>query len=596
MVSTASSPVRAGRWVLGLTLLSVISLFLPRWNFFANAQSYLPIHIALELVSISVSIMVFGLIWALRSQMPNTNSHAVLMGVGFLGVAVLDLAHTLSYAGMPDFVTPSGAEKAIDFWLFGRYLAAATLCAVAFSKPTPWSQVRLQRAIVLVLAFACAVIWSELVLGSLLPRTFLPSSGLTAFKIVAEYGLVGLFGVAGIGIWQRSHKEELAPDWQWLAAAAVVQALAELHFTRYTNVTDAANLLGHIYKAMAYLMIYRAVFATEVRAPYQKLNRDHAKVTRSSALFHGVFDQSNLLGAILDANGRVMEINDMAMCYISADRAAVLGRYFPDTPWWDSAEDRHRLIAAMARAHEIGHSSLDASHPLPNGRRAHVLVNLTRIHLENGNHLSVTGMDITQLKESEAALQSSQQVLAMAQSVAHIGHYQIDPATGMWSSNTLLDAIMGIDSNFVRDGAHWLQLIHPLDREGWLQFSEGCRQSDRSHNMEYRIIRPRDGVERWVGAWVQNFFDADNKLLYRIGAVQDITERKAAETAMRQQLVELERFNHAAVGRELEMIELKRQINELHARLGEKPPFALRFLTQFDAVAVSTRTTDYSSQ
>jgi len=62
------------------------------------------------------------------------------------------------------------------------------------------------------------------------------------------------------------------------------------------------------------------------------------------------------------------------------------------------------------------------------------------------------------------------------------------------------------------------------------------------------------------------------------GTVQDITARKRAEEALRQKAEalrasndELEQFNRAMVGRELRMIELKQEINELCGRLGEPP-------------------------
>jgi hypothetical protein len=40
---------------------------------------------------------------------------------------------------------------------------------------------------------------------------------------------------------------------------------------------------------------------------------------------------------------------------------------------------------------------------------------------------------------------------------------------------------------------------------------------------------------------------------------------------------ELRRFNRAAVGRELDMIRLKRQVNELSAQLGQVPPYSVDF-------------------
>jgi len=59
---------------------------------------------------------------------------------------------------------------------------------------------------------------------------------------------------------------------------------------------------------------------------------------------------------------------------------------------------------------------------------------------------------------------------------------------------------------------------------------------------------------------------------------EDITERKMAEEVLKQRAAELERFHRLSVGRELQMIELKKQINELALQAGQKPPYDLALL------------------
>ena len=66
--------------------------------------------------------------------------------------------------------------------------------------------------------------------------------------------------------------------------------------------------------------------------------------------------------------------------------------------------------------------------------------------------------------------------------------------------------------------------------------------------------------------------------------IEDITERRRAEEALQAShsrlqahTEELGRFNHAAVGRELRVIELKKEINALCQRLGEAVRFPLEF-------------------
>ena len=85
--------------------------------------------------------------------------------------------------------------------------------------------------------------------------------------------------------------------------------------------------------------------------------------------------------------------------------------------------------------------------------------------------------------------------------------------------------------------------------------------------------RRKDGSLFDVEVSVQHQPAGDGRM---VAFLQDITERKRTEAALRQQAEELlarndrlNRFNQAAVGRELRMIELKREVNELCGKLGE---------------------------
>jgi len=77
----------------------------------------------------------------------------------------------------------------------------------------------------------------------------------------------------------------------------------------------------------------------------------------------------------------------------------------------------------------------------------------------------------------------------------------------------------------------WFDAIHPDDRERVL--AAQSRKVSDDYNIEYRVIRP-DGSLRWV--WSRAFpIQDEHGQIYRIaGIVQDITERKVAEDALRQ--------------------------------------------------------------
>lgn len=57
--------------------------------------------------------------------------------------------------------------------------------------------------------------------------------------------------------------------------------------------------------------------------------------------------------------------------------------------------------------------------------------------------------------------------------------------------------------------------------------------------------------------------------------MDDALRRQSEDLRIRNQ--ELERFNTVAVGRELRMVELKQEVNALSQRLGQPPPYPIRF-------------------
>jgi PAS domain S-box-containing protein len=64
-------------------------------------------------------------------------------------------------------------------------------------------------------------------------------------------------------------------------------------------------------------------------------------------------------------------------------------------------------------------------------------------------------------------------------------------------------------------------------------------------------------------------------LTYLAGFTINITEKKKSEEALNQKIDELERFNDLTVGRELKMIELKKEVNQLLNRLGGKEKYKI---------------------
>lgn len=98
---------------------------------------------------------------------------------------------------------------------------------------------------------------------------------------------------------------------------------------------------------------------------------------------------------------------------------------------------------------------------------------------------------------------------------------------------------------------------------------------DRIRSYE-EVLDTVDGRRHFV-ATKGPLHDGDGKVVGIFGISRDITDQQRADAALRASVDELERFNRLAVGRELDMIELKQQVNALSLRLGLVPPYAIEF-------------------
>ncbi|MDE2598166.1 MAG: EAL domain-containing protein [Rhodocyclaceae bacterium] len=241
----------------------------------------LQLHTVMESFAVLVAILIFTISWSTYSA--ERPGNVIIIACGFLCVGLLDFAHTLSYKGMPDFVTPASPQKAIVFWLFARYANALTLLAVALR---PWQPFASPRTRYLLLAASLGLVAAlyaiELDLGAMLPRMYVEGAGLTPLKIVLEYALIAALLAAA---WLFHRKAERNPDVNahLILCAILITVLSEICLASYQNVNDVYSLLGHAYKVIAYWFIYRAIFVTSVQQPYERLQAEIAERLRAEA-------------------------------------------------------------------------------------------------------------------------------------------------------------------------------------------------------------------------------------------------------------------------------------------------------------------------
>ncbi len=312
-------------WAGILTVLFLAGLALPGIVFFTDPADYAILHTVLEFTSMAISLMVVALAWNLRHL--ENNSQIMLVGWISLGVLIVDLAHTLSFQGMPALVTESTPQKAITFWLAGRIIAAVGFLLIAVVPTRHWPSRLWFPVCAAVTVAALVAVWIGIFHTQWVPTFFVPGEGLTLTKRVLEYVLSTTYGVAALLLLLRARREASA-ELAWLATAAWTLALAELYFTLYGNITDVFNLMGHILKVIAYAMVYRAIFVAGVQDPYRRL-------TRETSLLRSLIDSVPDLISFTDQDGRLLGVNRAFSSRFHIEPEEAVGRSPVDVAWTD---------------------------------------------------------------------------------------------------------------------------------------------------------------------------------------------------------------------------------------------------------------------
>lgn len=190
---------------------------------------------------------------------------------------------------------------------------------------------------------------------------------------------------------------------------------------------------------------------------------------------------------------------------------------------------------------------------------------------EAGNVLRVAGIavDITERKQVDDALRARDALLQDVQKIARLGHYQLDIPSGVWESSDVLNDVLGIDNDYLKDMNGWVGLIHPNQQaEMLVYFNTEVVEEHKPFDREYQMVRKDNGQIRWVHGLGQLEFDNTGNPVRMIGTIQDITERKQIEAETRRHLAELEALyeNGLAVGRLLEPREIGERIIATFAR------------------------------
>jgi len=296
--------------------LAMLLLFLD-WPPFTHwpwsGTSMLTVHLVLELVAVVVAVLIVVVSW--HAFDAASASMRPWLIAGFSAVAGCDLVHALTYDGMPSLLVPASTARAIFFWLMGRSLEVTTLALVALRVPTRASR---GAALAAGAASIVAITWFGSFAIDVFPITFVRGIGVTDFKADFEYLLCAANVCVAALLWRRARIHHEAP-YYLLAVSSFVMGVGELTFTRYVSPSDFQNIFGHLFKVAAYVLLYRAVFVTSMRAPYEDLRASERRVGERGQQLASIVDSTADAIITLDAHLGIVVFNRAAEAMFGLD-------------------------------------------------------------------------------------------------------------------------------------------------------------------------------------------------------------------------------------------------------------------------------------
>ncbi len=269
-----------------------------------------------------------------------------------------------------------------------------------------------------------------------------------------------------------------------------------------------------------------------------------------------------------DLNGTFLYGNKSAEEIIGYKRDEMIGKNFLKMKLLDP---KHILKAAKLLAlNKLGKSTGPDNFTLntKNGAQRQVEISTTIINIEEQEVVLGMVQDITERKQAEDKLiESEKKYKHLSTELESIFDHLPGPVfykdrknRFIWVNKYIADAHKTEKRKLMGKS---LFDLYPKDQaqEYWEDDLEVINSCVPKINIEetWEI----DEGKKWVNTSKIPFVDDNGDVCGIIGMSIDITERKQAEEVLKKKMNQLEIFNKSAVDRELRMIELKKEVNEL---------------------------------
>ncbi|GAC1525115.1 MAG: hypothetical protein NVS2B4_00830 [Ramlibacter sp.] len=503
------------------------------------------LHTALEAASIIVSMMIFSVSWHALAW--NRDSEMAIACSVFGSVAVADLAHVLLFESSMWAAGPGATAVIIPFFA-GRLLAGLALLVLALQLPFSHVPPSWRHVLTLIALLSG---WGAAVLGVYASESqifFAPGAGLTPLKVRLEGGLIVL-NLVTAALFMRQHARTRSRNSSLLATGLVVMALSEFAFMLFGQMSDVYFVYGHVLKVVAYIVLYRTLFVRMLSKPVTELTEARRVLAETSERWQMLFQHSLDAVFIGTPEGAVFAANPAACKMFGASEQELIqgGRGLI------AVGDDPRLGVLLQQRERDGYARGEVLLKRTDGTRLDAELT-SSVYRDSKNRplTSIVIRDVTARRAIEAqvlqlneTLTRTNQELKQQQQELRV-LFDLMPAAILFKDTE--GRILRINRYGAKTAGRSVQEIEGmLAQEVFPDIAATCKLADQE---VIRTGKPqlgtvdkrldRHGNDIWVQRDRVPYRDIDGNVIGIVVMMQDITERKRDQDALRQLNASLE--------------------------------------------------------
>ena len=241
--------------------------------------------------------------------------------------------------------------------------------------------------------------------------------------------------------------------------------------------------------------------------------------------------ENSLNGFVIGKDGLLLDANLAAIEMFGYDNYEDIKNSMRDD-LLDATDERiTHLRTERAR---IGKAKGQITGIRKNGERFPCVMFSTQSSDDDGAILSMNFfIDLSDIANAEEKLAKSQQLLSQAEAIAHIGSSEVDYKTGKFLWSDEFYRIHGLEPNCFEPTPEISEkFLHPDERYKIEIFNEAPLKKLDFLEFDSKIIRA-DGVVREISSSWKLLYDMEGNPSKMYGVVQDITEKKQLEVALK---------------------------------------------------------------